>query len=432
MLVKRYSNTLVEPMNPPDREPREVREIAVENAATGRRVEGWVVTGGGRAVVEHVARLADCDGAAVLERIVRRLLVQKGADWTSVILSEYLGLYDDSQGTFALVWDKQSRQLLAHGAVFQSASHPAAALVAHIRTADEFKTLGLGTLVTEEVTRAALDQGAEVVVLATDDKLHRVEQGERAAYTMYGKLGYAIVAEKNLADTVDWLMVVDRPIFELCQGAKHAAGGRFPREASDEVQRMQRDLVDRTRARMGDKLASGRVEPVGDGDLANLFLLMNLAPGDDFRLKLGPWGVHHGPELERAFIVAVRPALSDRDRLAEASLTLRNEQGAVLAVCAASRVSPLTRNTMKIDFYCLPEFLENNASAVASLVEETIGRIERSELSPRPCRLSFVGVDAAKMAVFEAAGFAAMGAAHAYYAQDGQKTFEAREYVRER
>ena len=100
--------------------------------------------------------------------------------------------------------------------------------------------------------------------------------------------------------------------------------------------------------------------------MANLFLLMNLCPPDDFRVKLAAWGVQLGPEMERGYIVTVRPAIADRDRLEDASLALRDGQGAILAVCAAQRAFPFSRNAMRIDFYCLPQFFAANRPAVVA------------------------------------------------------------------
>ena len=71
-----------------------------------------------------------------------------------------MGLYDDSLGTFSLVWDKSSRRLVAHGSVFQSRAHAGAGLVAHIRTDEACRGLGLGSLVTEEVTGRRCSRGA--------------------------------------------------------------------------------------------------------------------------------------------------------------------------------------------------------------------------------------------------------------------------------
>lgn len=407
-----------------------VREIAVENPATGKRVEGLVFTGPGRAVVRRMGQETGLDSAEVLDRVVNRLLVNKGADWTSVILSEYLELYGDSRGAFSLVWDRASGELVSHGSVFQSAANPSAALVAHIRTSDDFKSLGLGTLVTEEVTRAALQQGADLVVLATDDKLHRVQQGERAAYSMYSKIGFAILAEKRLADTVDWLMVVDRPTFDLARQDKQTGGGRFPKELSDGVKRQQRELIERARGQFGQLTTDGLAQPVREGDLAGLFLLMNLCPEDDFRLKLSSWNVHLGPEFEREYIVSVRPAIVDRDRLQDASLVLRGENGAVVAICAARQEAPFTRRTMRVDFYCLPQLLENNRRAVVDLVEATLARIEQSSERPAPCRVSFTGADPAKISLFESLGFTRTGAVSTYHSPETNTDLEAVEFLR--
>jgi hypothetical protein len=408
--------------------PVQVREVAIVHPKTQARFEGLVFTGSGREVVERISRETDQSGAAVLDTIVNRLLVKKGADWTNVILSEYLGLYDGSSGTFSLVWDKASRRLVAHGSVFRSKSPGGAALVAHIRTDDACQGVGLGTLVTEEVTRAAFQQGSQVVVLGTDDKRHRIQQGEKAAYTMYAKLGYAILAERELTDTVEWLMVVDRPIFDLCQQEKQAAGGRFPKDSISSIRAMQQSLIENVREQFSRKVIDGQTSPVGQGDLANLFLLMNLCPPDDFQLKLASWGIHFGPEIERGFTVNVRPAIADCDRLEDASQALRDRRGSILAVCAARRAFPFTRNAIEIDFYCLPRFFCSNRPAVVELVKATLARIGHSAAKPCPCRVLFSGIDEGKIRLLQELGFSPTGNTYSYYTAEGQQSFSAGEW----
>ena len=405
-----------------------IHDTAPEHSPKGEPFQGRIFTGPGPAVVESIARETGQDGAAILALIVKDLLVNKGADWTSTILSEYLGLYQDSSAIFTLIWNKLTRQLVSHAAIFQSATHPAAALLAHVRTLDEYKGRGLGTRVTEEVTHAAFKRGASTVILATDDKMHRILVGETAAHGMYLKLGYSILAEKRLADTIDWLMVVDPNIFELCQAAKQARAGRFPKEVSPEINSLQQKLIDGIRERLSQTFTDGRIEPVGDGDLANLFLLLNLCPPDDFRLKLVPWGVHLGPELERAYVINLRPAIADRDRLDDASLVLRDQQGAILAVCAARLQAPFTRNAIEIDFYCLPRFLARNQRAVMELIEATLTRIRQSIKRPRPCRILFSGIDPDKNTVFQKLGFTRTINVTAYYGSEGKLAFESRNF----
>ncbi len=383
----------------------------------GGEVDGLVFVGSGPDVVLAISETTGQSSVAVLDAIVNELLVQKGADWTSVILGEYMGVYDDSHGTFVLVWDRLTEQLVAHGGVFQSSSHPWAGLLAHIRTLDPFKGLGLGTLVTEKATQAAFDRQAEVVVLETDDKLHRLEAGGRAAHALYAKLGYAILGEKRLADTVDWMMVVDEPVFAECQRLKQAGSLRGGAESA--VRLLQQELVASTRSRLGDPEGDLAFEPVSPGDLPNLFVLLNLCPADDFRLKLTSWQVEHGPELERTFITTIRQGIADQDRLQDATMVLRDGSGAIGAVCAAQRFAPFTRNTYAIDFYCLPALLASRRGLVVELVEQTIARIEASPLRPQPCRLEFVGVDPEKIALFEALGFEPTSTTTEFFAPGG-------------
>ncbi len=406
----------------------QVRDVAFVHPKTRNRFEGIVFTGPGREVVERISSETSQSGTAVLDSIVHHLLVKKGADWTNAILCEYMSLYDDSVGTFSLVWDKSSRRLVAHGSVFQSKTHGGAGLVAHIRTDDAMRGLGLGSLVTEEVTQAALQQGAQVVVLGTDDKRHRIQQGEKAACGMYSKLGYAILAEKELTDTIEWLMVVDQQLLQRCRQEKQAGGGRFPQVMPREVAEMQRGLVENVREQFSQRLTESQMSPVSEGDMANLFLLMNLCPPDDFRVKIVPWGVQLGPEMERCYLVSVRPAIADRDRLEVASMALRDRHGSIMAVCAAQRVFPFTRNVMRIDFYCLPRFLAANRPAVAALVEAVLKNIEQSSERPSPCRLLFSGIDAEKIGLFEKLGFVPAGSVHPYFTAEGEPAFQAREW----
>jgi GNAT superfamily N-acetyltransferase len=406
----------------------QVQEVALAPPKARTCFEGQVFTGPGREVVESIGQATSQSGTAVLEAVIHHLLVKKGADWTNAILSEYLGLYNDSSGTFSLVWDKVSRQLVAHGSVFSSKTYAGAALVAHIRTDEAFQGLGLGTLVTEEVTRAAFREGSKIVVLGTDDKRHRLEQGEKAAYGMYEKLGYAILAERELSDTVEWMMVVDRRAFERCQQEKQTAGMRLPKTISPEVQAMQKDLVENVRGQFSRELVDGRISPVGQGDLANLFLLLNLCPSDDFQAKLTAWGVHLGPELERCYTVNARPAIADCDRLEDASQALRDQQGMILAVCAARRVLPFTRNAIVADFYCLPRFMTANRQAVAGLVETTLRGIDQSVVKPRPCRVLFSGVDAEKIRLFEDLGFSPTVNTYSFFSPEGKLAFQTREW----
>jgi GNAT superfamily N-acetyltransferase len=393
--------------------------VVAANEKLGVAVEGRVFTGTGQEVIRAVAEHAGVDPLELLSSIVSNLLVQKGADWTAVILSEYMGLYRDSRGLFSLVWDDSTRQLVAHGSVFQSAMNPWTALLAHIRTLEGFKGLGLGSLVTEEVTAAALEHGAGVVVLATDDKIHRVPQGERAAHSMYSRLGYAILGETRLADTIDWLMAIDKPLLAASRNASD----------SEQVTATKGKFVTSTRRQFATATSELRTEPVTAGDLAGLFLLLNLCPEDDFRLKLTSWRIHYGPELERTFITTLRQAIVDQDRLQDASLVLRDGEGRLLAVCAAQLVAPFTRRTYAIDFYALPEFVRENRGEIGTLVNSTIHRIRESQLASRPCTVSFVGIDEAKIDVFQSLGFLASGQTTSYFDSLTGEAIHAREFV---
>lgn len=389
--------------------------VIAANQQLGTRIDGHVFTGTGRAVVRAVAEHSGVDSQEILSSIVSRLLVAKGADWTAVILSEYLGLYDDSRGTFSLVWDDATGQLVAHGSVFQSAAHPWAGLLAHIRTLDGFKGLGLGTLVTHEVTAATLNSGAGLVVLATDDKIHRLDQGERAAHSMYSRMGYAILGETRLADTVDWLMAVDSTLLSAADQHRAANDGRLADADSQSMGEAKATFVATTRNTFAAMTSDAKIEPVTAGDLAGLFLLTNLCPDDDFQLKLTSWQIHHGPELERTFITTLRQAIVDQDRLQDASQVIRDSKGRLLAVCAAQQLAPFTRQTYAMDFYAFPEFVAGNRELVRELVASTIQRIRISPLAVRPCTLSFTGVDPVKVELMQSLGFSDSGRTTTYH-----------------
>lgn len=407
-------------------------EIALENPTTGKRLDGVIFTGTGRELITSVSATTGLPGMTILDAIVHRLLVQKGADWTSVILSEYMELFDDSSGIFSVVWDKTTKQFVSHGCTFQSIAHPFAALLAHIRTIDEFKGMGLGTRVTESVTAAAFARGAQLVVLATDDKIHRLADGGRAAHSMYSRMGYTILGEKRLADTVDWMMAIDHCIFDECQKSKSGAE-RFPQQPDDNIQDSQEQLVERIRNDFGPHADSEQMEigPVSPGDLANLFVLLNLCPEVDFQLKLSSWDVHHGPEAERNFITTLRQAIVDQDRLQDATQVVRNSNGSIVAVCAAQQQSPFTRQSYRIDFYCLPQFLKSKRSEIIGLVQQTIVRIESSHECPHPCELVFSGIDAEKCSLFESLNFVRNEHRTNYYGPDGNQAFAAVDFIRE-
>lgn len=409
------------------------QEIVAENPINGHCLDGMLFVGQGSDVVLAIRDATGLSSLAILDSIVHRLLVQKGTDWTSVILSEYLDLYNDSAGLFALVWDKTTQQLVSHGCTFRSTKHPWAAILAHIRTLDNFKGLGLGTLVTEAVTSAAFDCGAEIVVLETDDKLHRLAQGGQAAHSMYSRIGYAILGEKRLADTVDWMMAVNKDIFDQCQKTKEALGGKYPKEPAAEITHAQEQFIDGVRqdfSRAASVAEGVAVESVSSGDLANVFVLLNLCPADDFRLKLSSWSVQHGPETERNFIATLRQAIVDQDRLQDATMVARNSRGAIVALCAAQQFAPFTRQTFAIDFYCLPQFLIANHEVVIGLVKQTISRIESTKERPHPCRLTFTGIDERKCSLFSSLDFTCNQNSTAFYGPAGLVDFSANEYVR--
>jgi ribosomal protein S18 acetylase RimI-like enzyme len=393
-----------------------------------RKIDTLIFTGSGAEFIKTVSNKIDLDGSVILDYIINNLLVKKGVDWNNPILGEYLGIYKNSMASFSLVWDKKLKGFISHGTTFQSKENPYVGLIAHIRTLDEYQGMGLGTLMTEETTKIAFENNAELAVLATDDKLHRIESGERAAYTLYSKLGYAILAEKKLADTVDWLMITDREIFSDCLLEKEKNNGRYPKEVPAYIKEKQLKLIDKVRGEFSIKKKSLMIDEVTDGDIAFLFMLTALSPEYDFKIKLDSWDVHLGAEFERSFVVNIRPAMLDQDRLEDATLVLRDEKGFILAVCAAKQVYPFSRNTMKIDFYCFPEFMDNNKKEVLNLINATIKRIKESEDSPNPCILSFSGIDEVKISIFKDLGFKETGNRYQYYNQDGTLAYETIEY----
>ncbi len=408
----------------------QVDNIDITNSL-GKRFIGYVFTGSGLDFLKVVSSTINQDGSFVLDSVINNLLVNKGVDWNGTILNEYLNIFKYSRGTFSLVWDLKTEQFVAHGAVFQSKKDPEIGLVAHIRTHENFKYLGLGTIVTENVTRAGLKNGAAIILLATDDKLNRIESGEKAAHSLYSKIGYSILAEKTMIDTIDWLMIIDKLIFDYCQLEKKNNQGKFPPKTPEYIKQGQNKLIKKTRNEFYKKKGNLKVQKVTDGDLAGLFCLLNLCPEVDFKVKLDSWDVHYGPEIERSFVVNIRPALLDLNRLEDGSLLLRDANGLILAVCSAKLAAPFSKNRYKIDFYCFPEFLANNQKKIYNLIENAIKNLQNNKYIPKPCDLSFCGVDESKISIFESFHFKKTGNKYQFYDQIGTMEYETYEYVRE-
>lgn len=402
--------------------------VALMHHGNSAAFAGVLHIGSGAAVLESVAQTLGRSPLAVLSEVVDRLLVRKGADWTGPILGEYLGLYGKAHGTFCLVSEKQTGALVAHAAVFRSSVPGAPGLLAHVRTAEGWGSYGLGTLVTATVTGRALAQGASVVILDTDDKLHRRGEGERSAFGLYGRLGYAVLAEKEMADALGWLMVIDRKIHDLFRKRRAAGSGECLPGLPTDVIQAQEDLIAATRRGYATATRPSAPSAVRPDDLADLFLLLNLCPSGDFQVKLAAWGVVQGPEFERAFVVDIRPAILDRDRLEDASMVLRDDGAAIVAVCAARQAVPFSRQAYHIDFYCVPEFLTAHPDLVRSLVEATIERIRTATGRPRPCRLLHAGVDARKLEVFARLGFGRGANRHAFHCSGGARILLLDEY----
>lgn len=416
-------------MKKSDKDTINIKETTISRGE--RRIEGLIFTGSGPEFIKTVSEKTNLDGSVVLDFIINHLLVKKGVDWNSPILGEYLSIYKDSLASFSLVWDKNLKEFVSHGAVFQSKKNPLVGLVAHIRTPDEYQGMGLGTLMTEETTNAAFENNAEFVVLATDDKLHRIESGEKAAYTLYSKLGYAILAEKKLADTVDWLMIINQEIFNDCLKEKEKNNDRYPKEVSHEIKEKQQKLINKVREEFSAKNTNLKIDKITDGDLALLFMLTALSPENDFKIKLDSWDVHLGAEFERSFVVNLRPAMLDQDRLEDATLVLRDDNRLILAICAVKQVYPFSRNTMRVDFYCFPEFLDNNREDILNLIKETIKRIKEAPEVPKPCILSFSGIDEDKISIFKVFGFKETVNKYQFFSQDGSISYETIEYTKE-
>lgn len=389
---------------------------------------GVLHLGSGTAVLESVAQTLGRSPLTVLSEVVDRLLVRKGADWTGPILGEYLGLYGKAHGTFCVVSEKQTGALVAHAAVFRSSIPGAPGLLAHVRTAEGWGSYGLGTLVTATVTGRALAQGASVVILDTDDKLHRRGEGERAAFGLYGRLGYAVLAEKEMVDALGWLMVIDRKIHNLFRQREATGSVDCALGLPTEVIQAQQELIEATRRRYSTATRPSAPSAVRPDDLADLFLLLNLCPSGDFQVKLASWGVVQGPEFERAFVVDIRPAILDRDRLEDASMVLRDGGAGIVAVCAARQAVPFSRQAYHIDFYCVPEFLATHPDLVRDLLEATIDRIRSATDRPRPCRLLHAGVDARKLEVFARLGFGRGANRHALHGSGGSRMLLLDEY----
>ena len=408
----------------------QVDNIDITNSQ-GIGFKGYVFTGGGLDFLKVVSSRINQDGSFVLDSVINNLLVNKGIDWSGTILNEYLNIFKYSTGTFSLVWDLKTEQFVAHGAVFQSKKDPEIGLVAHIRTHESFKYLGFGTLVTENVTRAGFENNASIILLATDDKLNRIESGEKAAYSLYSKIGYSILAEKTMIDTVDWLMIIDKHIFNFCQQEKKNNHGKFPPKTPEYIKQEQYKLIKKIRNEFYKKKGNLKVQKVTDGDLAGLFCLLTLCPEVDFKVKLDSWDVHYGPEIERSFVVNIRPALLDLNRLEDGSLLLRDTNGLILAVCSAKLAAPFSKNRYKIDFYCFPEFLTNNQKIIYNFIKNAIKNLQNNKFIPKPCYLSFCGVDKVKISIFENFNFKKTGNSSQFYKQNGTLDYETYEYIRE-
>jgi len=375
----------------------------------------------GPAIIAEIAGLAEKDGASVLSEISRSLLVSKGADWTVPILGEYLQLQPDSACLFALAWDRCSHQLVGHGAMFHSARYSHAGFIAHVRTKNEVKNLGGGSLIVKHLLHQAFDRGIKYLVLRTDDKLLSTEQGEKEMKSFYEQIGFTIVAEQKLSDTVHRLMALDSEVFQAVENDR----------SSDEILRLQNALrISLTRSLIGTVPSAMKMESVQAGDLSALFLLLNACPQRDFQFKLTSWDIQNGLEFERQFIVSIRPALANQDQLEDASMVLRDELGRLLAVCAARQVMPSTRQTFQIDFYCLPVFLEHNHNHVKKLVEAVITRISQAMPKHRSITLFFRGLDEAKIGVFKNLGFDETTHFVSYSLPDLGRMIEAGEYQR--
>lgn len=393
-------------------------------------VEGLLAVGPGKEILHALSKAVGIATLELLSSVTAGLLAPKGADWTNVILAEYMELYEDSAAIFALVWDGRTRALVAHGAALSSYANPSTALVAHIRTADGFKRLGLGSLITREIVSAAFERGATWVVLATDDKLNRLQVGERAAPAMYRRLGFSLMAQKELADTVDWLMIVSKGDFLTHSGPREGdVLALAPGSVENAKAARSKPVVDEVHGKLSAEDDGLAIEPLSSGDLAHLFLLLNLSPAEDLQIKLFPWGVHYGPEIEREFIASVRPSLADKDRLRDGTLVLRGGDGHIRAVCAAHLQKPLSSYNYAIDFYCSPVLLGSRPDLIRELVQRTIERIRCSRTKCPLTRLSFWGVDAAKIEVFGALGFAATGEAIALFDAASRSHILAREYT---
>lgn len=347
------------------------RNLRLRHRETGRIFEGALHVGDGISVVESAAKATGRSGLSILEEVVKGLLVQKGVDWTGTILNEYLGLYADSRGVFALVTERTSGHLVAHASVFSSACDAGAGLLAHVRAAQGWGGFGLGTLVTEAVTGAALSAGVPLVVLETDDRLFRSKQGERAAYGMYGRIGYAVLRERRTAESTGWIMVINARIFSLCQKLNASTGSGDKVQAR--VRREQAKMVSALRSQYSSPIGKLRVDQVRAGDLGGLFLLLNLHPTPDFAGRLAPWRVFDGPEFEHEFVVQIRPALAAGSPLEDISVVLRDSRLGVVAVGAARRIAG--RKVFEIDFYCVPGLLRQRPGVVRALVNAIQARL---------------------------------------------------------
>ena len=68
---------------------------------------------------------------------------------------------------------------------------------------------------------------------------------------------------------------------------------------------------------------------------------------------------------------------------------------------------------------------------IVNLIDETIHRIKKAPNAPRPCILSFSGIDETKISIFKDLGFKKIGNKYQYYTQDGFFSYETEEYIKE-
>ncbi|HYD84986.1 MAG TPA: hypothetical protein VEA63_13065 [Opitutus sp.] len=85
-----------------------LEHICVSLRRSSATFDGAAFVGTGRAMIDALATHLQRPPLDILDRLVKGLLVNKGAHWTSTIVGEYLHLYAPSAGNFCVVAEREA------------------------------------------------------------------------------------------------------------------------------------------------------------------------------------------------------------------------------------------------------------------------------------------------------------------------------------